>query len=277
MDRKITAKLQEILHKCQAWVDNEKYIPKKFRMKSWSNEFAEKIMRELDDEMIRQKFGVEGEKIYLPTKYSVQISQEDSDEFVGEKRDLLIELLNKYVGNCFRLLSIKTNVRSFVRLFPSAELQKGEIKVAHQWEERYSPLIRFNRDSSEDMIIAPAFWKNGFENDYETVFNKRLRRLFCVDISQNGISQDKLPVFQPEIIIGRGSPSFQVDVTLKDDLEISRHHAILAYQANDFFNLSVIGQNPVLIGENLIFAGQTANMGWEETFQIGSYLLKLNR
>ncbi len=277
MDREITAKLQEILHKCQAWVDNEKYIPKKFRMKSWSNEFAEKIMRELDDEMIRQKFGVEGEKIYLPTKYSVQISQEDSDEFVGEKRDLLIELLNKYVGNCFRLLSIETNVRSFVRLFPSAELQKGEIKVAHQWEERYSPLIRFNRDSSEDMIIAPAFWKNGFENDYETVFSKRLRRLFCVDISQNGISQDKLPIFQPEIIIGRGSPSFQVDVTLKDDLEISRHHAILAYQTNDSFNLSVIGQNPALIGENLIFAGQTANMGWEETFQIGSYLLKLNR
>lgn len=277
MDREIAAKLQEILHKCQAWVDDEKYVPKKFRTKSWSNEFAENIMRELDDEMIRQKFGIEDEKIYLPTKYLVQISQEDSNEFVGEKRDLLIELLNNYVENCFRLLSIETNVRNFVRICSSAELQKGEIKVVHQWEERYSPMIRFNQGSSEDTIIAPAFWNNEIDNECETVVNKRLEHLYSLEISQYGSSLNNLPIFQPEIIIGRGSRSFSVNVALKEDLEISRHHAILTYQPSHTFNLSVVGQNPVLVGENPLFAGQTTNLVWDETFQIGSYLLKLQR
>ena len=284
MDKEITTKLQEILHKCQAWVDDEKYVPKKFRAKSWSDEFAEKIMRELDDEMIKQKFGRHNDKIYLPTRYSVQISQEDSSEFVGRKRELLVELLNKFVGNCLRLLSIETNVSDFVQLYASAELQSGEIKVAHYWEESYSPLIWFNQNAqtqnvSEDTIIAPAFWKNDFEkfdNDYETVVNKNLKRLFCLDISQNGISRS-LPIFQTEIIIGRGSSSLPVDVILNDDLEISRHHAVLDYQTNDLFSLFVVGQNPALVDGNFIFPGQMATLNWDENFQIGSYELKMQR
>lgn len=288
MDKEITNKLQEILHKCQAWVDNEKYIPKNFRTKSWSDEFAENIMSALEDEMIKQKFGLQNEKIYLPTKYFVEISREDSFEFVGKKRELLNEALNRFVGNCFRLLSIDTNLKDFVQIQTSAELQKGEIKIIHQWEESYSPNILFNQrlqttrfeGFNEDTIIAPAFWENNFESsekDNETVVKKRFDCLFCVEIWYNGFRENNLPVFQPEIIIGRGSPSLPADIILKDDDEISRHHARLSYKANNSFNLTVFGQNPTLVKGEFLFAGQTVALTWEEDFQIGGYVLRIQR
>ncbi|HMS39808.1 MAG TPA: DUF3662 domain-containing protein [Pyrinomonadaceae bacterium] len=274
MDKDLTGKLQEVLLKCQAWIDDEKYVPKPFRIKSQSDEFAEKIMSALEDEMINQKFGFQNHKIYLPTKYSIQISPEDSREFVGKKREILVQELNRFVERCLRMLSVETNNNIFVQLFSCAELEKDEIKINHQWEESYEPNIRFNSktDFTEDTIIAPAFWE-----DEETVVSKRLKQLYCVNILHRGVWQNSFPVFQPEISIGRGSPSFPVDLKLNDDLEISRQHAILTYQSGDSFSLSVVGQNPVKIGENFISAGQTANLNWEDHFQIGNYVLNVQR
>lgn len=274
MDRDLTGKLQEVLLKCQSWIDDEKYVPRPFRNKSWSDEFAEKLMSALEDEMINQKFGFQSDKIYLPTKYSIQISCEDSREFVGRKREILIQELNQFVERCLRMLSIETNNNTFVQLFSSADLEKGEIKVSHQWEESYKPEICFNRytDFVEDTIIAPAFW-----GDEDAIVSKRSKPLYCLHISHQDIWQNSLPVFHSEITIGRGSSAFPVDLTLKDDLEISRHHAILAYHANDSFSLSIVGQNPVKIGESFISVGQTANLNWEDTFQIGKYVLNVRR
>ncbi len=274
MDRDLTGKLQEVLLKCQAWIDDEKYVPRTFRNKSRSDEFAEKIMSALEDEMVNQKFGFQSDKIYLPTKYSIRISCEDSREFVGRKREVLVGELNRFVERCLRMLSIETNRNIFVELFSSAELEKGEININHKWEESYQPKISFNSktDFAEDTIVAPAFWE-----DEETVVSKRLKQLYCVNILHRGVWQNSFPVFQPEITIGRGSSSFPVDLKLKNDLEISRQHAILAYQPDDLLSLSIVGQNPVKIGENFVSAGQTANLNWEDNFQIGNYVLNVQR
>lgn len=84
METKITQRLQEVLHRCQAWIDDDKHIPREFKIKSGSDEFAEKIVRELKAVMIREKFCFRDEKIYLPTFYFIQISQADSLEFGGK-------------------------------------------------------------------------------------------------------------------------------------------------------------------------------------------------
>lgn len=283
MDGEITKKLQEIIHKCQAWVDDEKYIPKKFGGKSQSESFAEKIRIELESEMIKQKFSFQNEQIYLPTKYVIEISQKDSLEFSGIKREILISELNKFVERCFRLLSVDFLDTNFIQISVSSELKEGRIRVNHFWEETYQPEIIFNKpidlannnfeQCNEKTIVIPHF-NNFDENENETVIRKNFKRLFSLDIRQNGNPFNSLPIFQPEISLGRGSQANKVDIELKGDLGISRHHAILNLQKEDTFNFTVTGQNPAFIGSTPILTGQTATLKLGDIFQIGNYQLR---
>jgi Protein of unknown function (DUF3662)/FHA domain len=291
MDKKVTGKLLEVLHWCQTSINNEKYVPLNFKNKSSSDIFAENIVSEIESEMIKQKFCFPNSKLYLPSQYLVEISREDSQEFVGSKREILLRELNRFVERCLRMLSVETLNNEFIQLQTSEELQKGEIKVTHQWDEIYSPVINFNQNSektnlveiedfSEETIIAPAFWKNGFEdfeyeNDFETVVKPNLKRSFSLEISRDGVYQNALPIFQSQITLGRGSISKAVDIPLKGDLEISRQHAIIQKEVNDKFNLSVMGQNPVFVNENALYAGQTKSCSVGEIIKIGSYSLKM--
>jgi len=290
MDKETTGKLQEILRKCQAWIDDEKYVPKKFKTKSWSDDFVEKVLHKLEEEMIKQKFGLQNDKIYLPTKYFIWISSEDSFEFSGIKRELLIQELNKFVERCLRMLGIEYHDQNFVQIYASTDLQQGEIKVIHQWEESYSPSILFNGEQSaaksddfedlseENTIIVPRRWENNSretETGSETVVGKRSHKFYSLDIWRDGTRQNNLPIFQSEVTLGRGSPSLEVDVALKGDLAISRRHAVLTYRENNSFNLSVTGQNSIFIGDKTVFTGQTMSFNQDEIVQIGSYVLKM--
>ncbi len=291
MENEVTMRLQEILYRCQAWIDDEKYIPKKFKIKSRSDEFAEKIVRELEAAMIREKFCFRHEKIYLPTFYVIQISQADSLEFTGQKRDVLCEELDKFVERCFRMLSIESRRTNFVQIAISPQLKKDEIKIVHQWEESYLPDISFNapakvgesvefEDDSEKTIVASAFWTDeifGDEGECETIVGKKSECFYQLEISQNEILKNRLPIFQNEIVIGRGSPSRPVDVRLTDDLEISRQHAALTYRTEGAFNLSIFGQNAAFAAEHCVLTGQAVFLTWNDEFQIGSYTLNIRR
>jgi hypothetical protein len=279
MENNITQNLQEIFRKYRAKIDNEPYLPKRFTVKSWSDLFAEKIKCKLEEEMIKQKFCFQN-KIHLPTQYVIQLSSEDNKEFCGYKREILIQGLNSFVGNWFRLLSVDALTNNFIQLKMSKELKKGEIAVTHQWEKVYTPEINFNQipqntntsNFSEETIIAPAFWEN--DNDFETAIRKSFNKLFSLQIWRGGNYQNNLPVFQNEITLGR---SVNQHISLQDDLEISRNHAVLKYQTENTFNLLSTGRNPILVGENALtlFAGQSANCGFGEMFQIGSYCFRL--
>lgn len=292
MERELTKKFYEILYKCQTWIDDENYILPEFRQKSWSDVFAEKIICGIKEEMVKQKLGFQNGKIYIPSKYLVEINDLDSRQWSGIKREILLQELNKFVGECLRVLSVETFETEFVQIQTAPDIkQPGEIRILHFWDESYSPKIRFNQNPagtksdeyeefSEDTIIAPAFWKNDSEdteNDCETVVRKKSYKFYSLDIWRDGFRRANLPIFQPEITLGRGSPSIRVDVPLEGDLEISRYHASLTYQTNSSFNLSVTGQNPVIIGNKTVFAGQTTTLDWEENFQIGSYVLKMQK
>lgn len=280
MGKELTRKLQEIIYKCQAWIDDEKYIPQKYNSKSAGEEFAEKIRIALEHKMIEQKFSFRNEKIYLPTKYVVEINQTDSLEFTGIKREVLISELNNFVEKCFRLLSADYSYTDFIQISISADLEKGKINIRHFWEENYRPRIYFGdsfglnksdamNDNDEKTIINPSFEYDELD-ETETLIGKNLKRLFCLEIWRDGIFKSYFPIFQPEISFGRGSETKKVDIILTNDLQISRHHAVLSYR-NNLFNFTVTGQNPVLFGSRLIDKGQTISFNLGESFQIGSY------
>ena len=290
IENDVTQRFQEILNRCQSWIDNEKYIPKKFKIKSRSDEFAEKIVHELETVMIREKFCFRNGKIFLPTFYFVEISPADNFEFRGQKRDILGEELNKFVERYLRMFSIESRRTSFVQVVANSKLKKDEIKVIHQWEENYSPKISFNdysknvesvesEDFSEKTVVASAFWIKGDvkEEECETLLGKKFIPLYKLEITRNGITQNTLPVFHNEIIIGRGSQTRPVDVSLPDDLEISRQHASLIQQTKDVFKLSILGRNAAFAAEQYVAPGRNAILTWGNDFQIGSYLLSIQR
>lgn len=290
MEKELTGKLQEIIHKCQAWVDAEKFIPKKFKTQSNGEKFAEKILIELEAEMIKQKFSLDYSKIYLPTKYTVIISEADNQEFTGKKREVLINELNSFIERYFKLLGADYQSSKFVELKPASEIQPNDIKILHCWEDCYSPNIVINQPSpvfsnseiynfGDDTIVTNSKTQLDLDlpEEFETVFRKSIPKFYTLDIWRDGIRQNSLPIFQPEIAIGRGSPLIFVDVPLKGDLQISRHHAVLTYKKNDTFSLLVKGQNPAFVNNKPIYSGHIANLYWDANFQIGGYSLSLQK
>ncbi|MEO6587955.1 MAG: FhaA domain-containing protein, partial [Pyrinomonadaceae bacterium] len=70
------------------------------------------------------------------------------------------------------------------------------------------------------------------EGEEMTHVNKRASELYRLEIWQNGIRQTIIPVFQNEVVIGRGSKSKPVDIPLTGDPEISRRHLVLTLERN---------------------------------------------
>lgn len=276
----------EFIHRFRAWADNEEYVIPIFRGKSEGDLFAEKIVREIGEIMEREKFHFQN-RVLIPTLYTVFISQEDA--WTGKKKDSLSRKLNDYVENCLRMTSTETFNKNFVQIQTAQEIKKGEIIVKHFWEDSELPVeIRFNgshktneqqsEDFSENTIISSAIWETEFEYsdvDYETVIRPNLKKLFSLEIRRNGVFQ-KVPIYQPKCNIGRGSASVVMDIQLRDDLEISRHHAVLQMESDGTFNLLAIGKNSIIVRETTtLFAGQTTSCVFGETFKIGSYSLTM--
>jgi hypothetical protein len=284
MENDVTKKFYELLRKCQSWADDEKYIPTPFRQPSQYDLFYQKITHLLTDEMIAQKCFFGTEQIHLPSRFMVQISEDDNQNFQGEKRQLLIQSLNRFLVGEFRRLGVEPFERELVELEVLAAFQPGEIKITSFWRESFSPEIRFNQDpqhlgavdfdeSAGNTIIAPSFWtdeSDGAEN--ETMVRSNLKRYFSLEIWRAGNYQNKVPVFQPEITIGR---SVREQIRLQGDNSISRHHLDLTYQANNKFILSVAGQNPVFIRDVPLFTGQNLSCFLGDFVKIGSYCLQI--
>lgn len=279
MERELTKKIYEIIHKCQAWIDDEKPLHPEFLPNSWSDDFMEKILAGIKEVMIEQKLSCQN-KTYIPEKYLVKIHELDDKEWNGIKREIFQQELNKFVEKYLRIFSVETLEKEFVQIESTSSIKQGEIQILHFWGERNSPEIHFNHnnsisntdesdDSLEQTIIARKVWNSNLkEDDFETVV--RPNKLFSLEIWHNGY-QNLIPIYQPKITIGR---SKKEDIPLEDDLEISRHHAILFYREDTKFNLHITGQNPVLINETPFFQNQTSSFNFEEPLQIGTYLLR---
>lgn len=60
-----------------------------------------------------------------------------------------------------------------------------------------------------------------------TAVKPRLTELYRLEVWQNNVRQTVIPIYQLEIVIGRGSKSKPVDIPLSGDVEISRRHLTL--------------------------------------------------
>lgn len=113
------------------------------------------------------------------------------------------------------------------------------------------------------------------EGEEMTHVKKRVREFFKLEVWQNGVRQTVVPVFQNEVVIGRGSKSKPVDITLAGDPEISRRHLVLTLDRTGNFSIVNEGRNPAMINNTELPMGQRIGVSAGMPIAVCSYTLRI--
>ena len=126
--------------------------------------------------------------------------------------------------------------------------------------------------SSIPQQVSPIPASDGEEM---THVKTRAKEFFRLEIWQNGIRQNLIPVFQNEIVIGRGSKSKPVDIPLTGDPEISRRHLVLTRDNAGNFSIINEGKNPAMINNSELPMGQRISVAPGMPIAVCSYVLRI--
>ncbi len=113
------------------------------------------------------------------------------------------------------------------------------------------------------------------EAEQMTNVRPRAKELYKLEIWLNNIRQNVLPVFNKEIVIGRGSRSKPVDIALSGDPEISRRHAVIGTDGQGNFWVINEGRNNAMIGNYELATGQRVPLKPGVSLSICSYVLRI--
>ncbi len=108
-----------------------------------------------------------------------------------------------------------------------------------------------------------------------TAVKSRLTELYKLEIWRGGVRQTVVPIYQKEIVVGRGSKSKPVDIPLVGDVEISRRHLTLVTDGAGNFWAVNEGKNPAAINNFELPAGQRVTVTAGVPLNICSYMLRV--
>jgi FHA domain/Protein of unknown function (DUF3662) len=281
--------------------------------RSNAEEFIVKLARAVEEVMQREMVPLPQGTTLIPTEYIIFLSEEDDKDWQGVKRKGLEQGLYHVLSERAKEISGKKKLetQSFaVELRVDGTLEKNEIRVQHGWDEasenqktgviarqqqpklpsqqpianQVSPQIPVAR-SNQPLPTVPQFQYSQpqqqqspqlsqFDEDEATRVQNRRTELYKLEIWFGGVRQNVIPIYQPEVGIGRGSKSKPVDLPLPNDPEISRRHATIRFDGRSFQLLSE-GKNPTLVSNREIPVGQVVAVNVGEPIQICSYLLRI--
>jgi hypothetical protein len=113
------------------------------------------------------------------------------------------------------------------------------------------------------------------DGEMMTNVRKRVTELYKLEIWMNNVRQNVVPIFNNEIVVGRGSRSKPVDIALSGDPEISRRHVTIGTDGNGNFWVVNEGRNPAMINNNELSTGQRVPIRPGIGLNIGAYLLRI--
>ncbi len=209
----------------------------------------------------------------------------------------------------------KLETKSFViELRIDGTLEKGEVRVQHGWEDSTGnktgvlsrpkpqpaagetgrrapqttpylpPMVpkaaEFPRPDPPPPTFPQANIKQAVAISSEdpeemTRVNKRRTELYRLEIWRGDVRQNVIPIFQNQVVIGRGSRSKPVDIPLAGDVEISRRHLTLVTDGNGKFWAVNEGKNPAAINNYELPAGQQVPVTVGAPLNICSYMLRI--
>lgn len=209
----------------------------------------------------------------------------------------------------------KLETKSFViELRIDGTLERGEVRVQHSWEESASnktgvlarpkslppiavppkstvptdPNFRSPTTSPAQFlppvpspstlpqaIIQQAVPIPAEDREEMTHVKTRMSELYRLEVWRGGVRQNVVPIYQNEIVIGRGSKSKPVDIPLSGDVEISRRHLTLVADGLGNYWAVNEGRNPAAINNYELPAGQRVAVGVGAPLNICSYMLRI--
>jgi hypothetical protein len=115
----------------------------------------------------------------------------------------------------------------------------------------------------------------GEDPEQMTEVKSRMAELYKLEIWRGGVRQNVVPIYNREIVVGRGSKSKPVDIPLLGDVEISRRHLTLATDgAGNFWAINE-GKNPAAINNYELPAGQRITVQVGVPLNVCSYMLRI--
>jgi len=273
------------------WIDGEEDLDEVGEPKPRSkwDDFLVAVAREIEASMQREMFTPPGGPTYVPREYIVFMSPADDSEWHGEKREGLERGLHHVLSERARELAGDNDFQTrtlTVELRVDPGLEAGRFRVQHVWDTEAQKTMVKPRKRAEPATagLAPVAAKL---DDEATIVRPRkpaepLVPSFSVRVQRKAEGADTAPLdvrpfFKDEITIGRGSRHVDVDLRLEGDLEVSRQHATLAKQGDEY-TVTCKGANPIVINDGReISTGESASLkpgdkvticGYELTIQI---------
>lgn len=318
-----------ILDKVRKWIDGdnaefaleEAARDAQIKPRSKAEEFIVQIAREVESVMQSEMVPLPQGTMIIPGEYIIFLNDEDDKEWKGVKRKGLEQGLYHILAERAKELAGKKKLetKSFViELRIDATLEKGDVRVQHNWEDAASGktgvLVRpkslpdipaampspqkvpstqpnvktptYQPFQPQPPHEAPPTYPNVIpqavpippQEDSEemmTQVKSRMNELYKLEIWRAGVRQNVVPIYQSEIVIGRGSKSKPVDIPLAGDVEISRRHlSIVTDGVGNFWAVNE-GKNPAAINNYELPAGQRIAVTPGVPLNICSYMLRI--
>ncbi|HEV7701593.1 MAG TPA: FhaA domain-containing protein [Pyrinomonadaceae bacterium] len=159
------------------------------------------------------------------------------------------------------------------------------------------PRVSSSAPATNPNIRFPAVQRNDSMNFGQTVANSNIDRatpipaedgeemtrvgtrsgieLYKLEIWRGGVRQNVVPIFQKEIVVGRGSKSKPVDIPLAGDVEVSRRHLSIFTDGSGKFWAVNEGKNPASINNYELPAGQQVQLTPGVPLNVCSYMLRI--
>lgn len=280
--------------------------------RSKAEEFIVKIAREVENVMQREMVPLPQGTTLIPTEYIIFLSEDDDKDWQGAKRRGLEQGLFHILSERSKEIAGKKKLKtkSFaIELRVDGTLEKGDITVQHGWAEtrndktdvfaRHKPdLNQVPKPEANPAPAAPNFTQNpstranqqptsfpqnsppppaiaANEREELTRVNSRAKALYTLEVWQNNIRQNSIPIYQSEIVIGRGSKSKPVDIALTGDPEVSRRHVVLILDQSGNYSLINEGRNPALINNTELPLGQRISVSPGQPIMVCSYMIRI--
>ena len=269
------------------WIDGEEGLDEQdepMPRSKW-DDFLVAVAREIEASMQREMFTPPGGPTYVPREYVVFMSPTDDAEWQGEKREGLERGLHYVLSERAKELAGDNEFQTrtlTVELRVDPGLEAGRFRVQHVWDtEAQKTMVRPRKraEPAPDKFVTEVEKLDG----EATVVRSRkpaepLLPAFSIEVRRKApgaetAPPDVRPFYKDEIVIGRGSRQVPVDLRLEGDLEVSRQHATLA-KNGDQYTLTCKGANPIAINdEREVAAGESATLKPGDRMTVCSYEL----
>ncbi|MFN0141164.1 MAG: FhaA domain-containing protein [Pyrinomonadaceae bacterium] len=283
--------------------------------RSKGEEFIVKIARAVEGVMQAEMVPLPQGTTIIPTEYIIFLSADDDKDWQGVKRRGLEQGLYHILAERAREIAGKKKLetRSFViELRIDGTLEKGDIRVQHSWEDSnqktgvlarpknlpdmpepkaaQAPVQRSAAVPTSPNIAVPASSLPPTaaqanipqavpippeDGEEMTSVAARHAELYKLEVWRGGVRQNVIPIYQKEVVVGRGSKSKPVDIPLSGDVEISRRHLTLITDAAGNFWAVNEGKNPASINNYELPAGQRITLTIGVPLNICSYMLRI--